>query len=79
MLFLLILFCHMGHSYGHKFEIEIKNCIKKSCYSSDYTRFDSSVVQLMVWQVKSCYLKENSLNQDFSSTLRSNRIGSNMF
>ena len=29
MLFLLFLFCHMGHSYGHKFEIEIKNCIKK--------------------------------------------------
>ena len=43
------------------------------------SRFDSSVVQLMGWQVKSCYLKENSLNQDFSSTLRSNRIGSNMF
>ena len=29
LLFLLFLFCHMGHSYGHKFEIEIKNCKRK--------------------------------------------------
>ena len=43
------------------------------------SRFDSSVVPLMGWQVKSCYLKENSLNQDFSRTLRSNRIVSNIF
>ena len=104
--YLLFLFCHMGHSYGHKFEIEIKNCIKKvvtsviilkgrieiienrwcafylwmceACikelekYSFNLkkflkSRFDSSVVQPMGWQLKSCYLKENSLNQVLSN------------
>lgn len=54
-----------------KYSFNLKKLLK--------SRFDSSVVQLKGWQVKSCYLKENSFNQDLSSTLRSNRIGSNMF
>ena len=61
------------------FEACFKELVKYSLNLKKFlkSRFDSSVVQLMGWQVKSCYLKENYLNQDLSSTLRSNRIGSN--
>jgi len=41
-----------------KYSFNLKKILK--------SRFDSSVVQLMGWQVKSCYLKENSLNQVLS-------------